>query len=211
MKAVAVGGVLAGVLGLAGCAATKDSGSGDADAGRKAVALMQKDFKTHGQATVERLKQDEVQALCTKYAGAKSLPADEARRVEASQLATVKYPADGRYLGDWKAGEKVAQAGVGKQWSDNPSQPSGGNCYACHQLSPQELSFGTIGPSLRGYGKLRGNTPEMQKYTFAKIYNAEGFNACSSMPRFGHQGILTEQQIKDVVALLMDPASPVNK
>jgi L-cysteine S-thiosulfotransferase len=58
---------------------------------------------------------------------------------------------------------------------------------------------------------VRGNTPEMQKYTFAKIYNAEGFNACSSMPRFGHQGILTEQQIKDVVALLMDPASPVNK
>jgi sulfur-oxidizing protein SoxX len=31
------------------------------------------------------------------------------------------------------------------------------------------------------------------------------------MPRFGHKGILTEQQVKDVVALLMDPASPVNK
>jgi sulfur-oxidizing protein SoxX len=31
------------------------------------------------------------------------------------------------------------------------------------------------------------------------------------MPRFGHNGILTEQQIKDVVALLMDPESPVNK
>ena len=31
------------------------------------------------------------------------------------------------------------------------------------------------------------------------------------MPRFGHSGILTEAQIKDVVALLMDPESPVNK
>jgi sulfur-oxidizing protein SoxX len=31
------------------------------------------------------------------------------------------------------------------------------------------------------------------------------------MPRFGHAGILTEQQIKDVVALLMAPDSPVNK
>ncbi|MEO8136346.1 MAG: sulfur oxidation c-type cytochrome SoxX, partial [Betaproteobacteria bacterium] len=31
------------------------------------------------------------------------------------------------------------------------------------------------------------------------------------MPRFGHNGILTEKQIKDVVALLLDPESPVNK
>jgi sulfur-oxidizing protein SoxX len=31
------------------------------------------------------------------------------------------------------------------------------------------------------------------------------------MPRFGHKGILNEQQIRDVVALLMDPSSPVNK
>jgi sulfur-oxidizing protein SoxX len=51
----------------------------------------------------------------------------------------------------------------------------------------------------------------MLKYTYAKVYNPDAFNACSSMPRFGHQGILSEQQIKDVVALLMDPASPVNQ
>jgi sulfur-oxidizing protein SoxX len=31
------------------------------------------------------------------------------------------------------------------------------------------------------------------------------------MPRFGHSQILTEQQIRDVVALLMSPDSPVNK
>jgi sulfur-oxidizing protein SoxX len=31
------------------------------------------------------------------------------------------------------------------------------------------------------------------------------------MPRFGHMGVLTEAQVRDVVALLMDPNSPVNK
>jgi sulfur-oxidizing protein SoxX len=31
------------------------------------------------------------------------------------------------------------------------------------------------------------------------------------MPRFGHMGILTEKQLQDVTALLMDPQSPVNQ
>jgi sulfur-oxidizing protein SoxX len=31
------------------------------------------------------------------------------------------------------------------------------------------------------------------------------------MPDFGEHHILTEQQMKDVMALLMDPNSPVNK
>jgi len=51
----------------------------------------------------------------------------------------------------------------------------------------------------------------VQRDTFAKIYNSEAFLACSNMPRFGHKGILTEQQIKDVTALLLDSASPVNQ
>ena len=46
---------------------------------------------------------------------------------------------------------------------------------------------------------------------YGKIYNAQAFTACSNMPRFGHNGILTEQQMKDVTALLLDPDSPVNK
>jgi sulfur-oxidizing protein SoxX len=51
----------------------------------------------------------------------------------------------------------------------------------------------------------------MQKYAYGKVYNSQAFSACSTMPRFGHMGILTEQQMKDVVALLMDPKSPVNQ
>jgi sulfur-oxidizing protein SoxX len=31
------------------------------------------------------------------------------------------------------------------------------------------------------------------------------------MPRFGHVGALVDSQIKDLVALLLDPESPVNK
>ena len=42
-------------------------------------------------------------------------------------------------------------------------------------------------------------------------HTATSHTACSTMPRFGHNGILTEQQMKDVVALLLDPESPVNK
>jgi sulfur-oxidizing protein SoxX len=74
-----------------------------------------------------------------------------------------------------------------------------------------EISFGTIGPSLHNYGKLRGTSEPIQRYTWGKIWNAQAFTACSNMPRFGHNGILTEQQIRHVTALLLDPNSPVNK
>jgi sulfur-oxidizing protein SoxX len=97
------------------------------------------------------------------------------------------------------------------QSSDKMGDPNGGNCYACHQITKQEISFGNIGPSLYQYGKLRGQSEEILKYTWAKIYNAQAFNACSNMPRFGHAGILNDKQIRDVMALLLDPASPVNK
>lgn len=196
---------VAGML-VAGCAAV-----GEQDATASAVALMKKDFKSRGQATVDRLDQDEMQKICSEYSNGRKMPKDVADRAEKAQQAVIRYPADGKLLGDWKAGEKIAQTGTGKQWSDDPKKPGGGNCYACHQLSKAELSFGTIGPSLYNFGKLRGFTPEMQKYAYSKVYNSQAFSACSSMPRFGHNGILSEQQIKDVVALLMDPNSPVNE
>ncbi|HEX5698075.1 MAG TPA: sulfur oxidation c-type cytochrome SoxX, partial [Rhodoferax sp.] len=36
------------------------------------------------------------------------------------------------------------------------------------------------------------------------------YNACSVMPRAVHKGIITEAQAKDLMALLLDPKSPVN-
>jgi sulfur-oxidizing protein SoxX len=153
-----------------------------------------------------------VQRICSQYRpGGNPIPKDVAHNIEQAQLATIKYPADGKYLGDWKAGERIAQTGVGMQYSDDPAAPTGGNCYACHELTKSEVSFGTIGPSLYNFGKTRGFTPELQKYAYGRVYNAEAFAACTNMPRFGHSGILNETQIKDVVALLMDPDSPVNK
>jgi len=64
---------------------------------------------------------------------------------------------------------------------------------------------------LYNYGKLRGNSEAVVKYTWAKLYNAKAFNACSAMPRFGHFKLLTENQIRDLMALLLDPQSPVNQ
>jgi len=39
-------------------------------------------------------------------------------------------------------------SGIGLQWSDRADSVNGGNCYACHQLTKEEISFGNIGPSL---------------------------------------------------------------
>jgi sulfur-oxidizing protein SoxX len=171
---------------------------------------MKAGFKDRGQAKVDRIDQDRLQKLCSSYES-NPIPKDVAAQIEKEQLATIKYPADGKFLGDWKSGEKIAQSGRGGQYNDNPAQPSGANCYACHQLTKEEVSYGTIGPSLYHFAKLRGYGPDIQKYAWNKVYNSHAFAACSSMPRFGHRGILTEKQIQDVVALLMDPNSPVNK
>ena len=181
----------------------------DADYRAKAIAVIKKDFQPRGQASLDRLAEDGLQAVCNR-SGNKP-PKGIAARMEADQLATVKYPADGKLLGDWQEGEKLAQSGRGFTWTDDPGLPVGGNCYNCHQISPKELSFGTVGPSLYQFGKLRGNSAEMQKYAYSKIYNSKAYNLCSEMPRFGHIGALGEKQIKDLVALLLDPESPVNK
>ncbi|MFA4968750.1 MAG: sulfur oxidation c-type cytochrome SoxX [Sulfuritalea sp.] len=181
----------------------------DGDHRARAIAMMKQDFVTKGQATADRISEDGLQAICNRTGN--KPPAYIAQRLEADQLAGVKLPADGKLLGDWKSGEKIAQSGRGFTWSDNPGLPVGGNCYNCHQIAPKETSFGTVGPTLFQFGKLRGNTAETQKYVYSKIYNAKSYNLCSEMPRFGHIGALKEQQIKDLVALLLDPESPVNK
>jgi len=198
--AIAVLGTIA-----AGCASMEEQDRS------KALAMMKSSFKEHGQAKLDRLDQDAMQKACSEYPGGHGMPKELVAQLEKEQQALVKFPSDGKLLGDWKAGEKIAQLGQGKQYSDDPKKPAGGNCYACHQLTRQEVSYGTIGPSLLNFGKLRGFTPEMQKYAYGKVYNSQAYAVCSSMPRFGQRDILTEQQIKDVTALLMDPNSPVNQ
>ena len=180
------------------------------DRNAMAYEAMLKSFKPKGQADMDRLKQDETQAACS-LAAPGNPPPDMTRAIMQRNQAAIVYPSDGQYLGDWKQGEKIAQDGFGKQYSDDPAKPSGGNCYACHQLAAKEVAYGTIGPSLHHFGKLRGNSDDIVKYAYDKIYNSNAFSACTNMPRFGLHNWLTPEQITHIVAFLIDPESPVNK
>ena len=172
-------------------------------------AVLQNSFAAKNQATMERLQRDAVQTACSTPRGV-SLDNNMLASLRTERLDAVVLPVDGEYLGDWKRGAEVAGNGRGLQSSDDPTKPNGGNCYACHQLAPTEVAYGTLGPSLTGYGA-RGQSEAMLQYTWTKLWDTHAYNLCSHMPRFGAQGILTEQQLKDVMAYLMDPASPVNQ
>jgi L-cysteine S-thiosulfotransferase len=184
-------------------AAAQTSGTGLAD------RYIQSMFGTAAPEWKARLAQDETQRVCSLYRN--DPPAAEAERVRARERATMVFPAGGVQGGDWRRGEAIAQSGQGGQFSDGASTVHGGNCYACHQLAPNEVSYGTLGPSLLAYGKLRGYGPEEAKAAYAKIYNSQAVTPCSLMPRFGYHQFLTEEQMKDVLAYLFDPLSPVNK
>lgn len=155
-----------------------------------------------------RVAQDETQLLCSQKRNDPS-PAETAA-IQAREAKTIVFPAGGALMGDWKRGAAIAQSGQGGQFSDPPGTVSGGNCYACHQMDPAEIAYGTLGPSLVGYGRLRDFSAEATHAAYARIFNPQAALACSNMPRFGHNKILTEQQIKDVTAYLMARDSPVN-
>jgi sulfur-oxidizing protein SoxX len=198
---------------LAGCAAL--SGTDPLDA--RLDAMMKGSFRDQGIAKVDRINQDLGQKACSSD----QPPSDAvARQIEAESLASIKWPAGGNYLGDWRQGERLAQNGRGMTWTDSSTATSGNGaqCYNCHQVSKEEISFGTIGPSLYNYGKLRGvkdpydpASAAIVQYTWGKLWNSKAYAACSNMPRFGHMGLLDENQIRHVMALLLDPQSPVNR
>jgi L-cysteine S-thiosulfotransferase len=181
------------------------------------ATMMTGSFRDQGIAKVDRLQQDRANAECSKTNGGAIAPA-LAQAIEAENLKAVKMPTSGAFIGDWKEGEKIAQSGRGMTWTDasTASKDVGGNCYNCHQISKAEISYGTMGPSLYNYGKLRGVSDPTSAaakpivtYTWQKLANAKAFNACSDMPRFGH--MLDEKQMQDLMALLLDPKSPVNQ
>src|SRR3954452_19120337 len=92
-----------------------------------------------------------------------------------------------------------------------PPQETGANCFPCHQLDAKELSFGTLGPSLAAYGKDRRFAEAEVKAVYERIYNPQATIPCGNMPRLGASKFLTVEQIKDLVAFVMSPESPVNK
>jgi sulfur-oxidizing protein SoxX len=182
--------------------------------------IVKASFRDEGFVKVDRvLNTDETNRACSE-ADVAGTPLDEktAKAIEEMNLKTIKWPSDGKFVGDWKQGEVIAQSGRGLTWTDKAGDVNGGNCYNCHQISKEEISYGTIGPSLYNYGKIRGvtdpNSPESKpivEYTWGKIWNSKAYNACSNMPRAGHMGILSEAQVRHVVGLLLDPKSPVNQ
>ena len=195
---------LALVLLAAGAASAQD---------RPAQATIDAYLKsTFGKAPAEwqaRIKPDDSLAVCNATRNQPS--SAQIDEILKRETARVVYPADGKLLGDWKKGYKVANNGRGGQFSDPPDTVSGGNCFACHQLDPKEVSYGTLGPSLAAYGKDRKYDPDTIKDAYTKIYNSMAVVPCSNMPRFGVNKVLDQEQIKDVMAYLFDPESPVNK
>jgi len=207
--------ILAAAAIIAGCASAPSS----TDLDKMTADIVKSSFRDQGIVKASVLDTDETNKACSA-ADVAGKPLDEktAKAIEAANMKTIKWPANGKYLGNWQEGEKLAQSGRGLTWTDDAKTPNGGNCYNCHQIDKKEISFGTIGPSLYNFGKLRGvadpaspASKGMLEYTWGKIWNAKAYNACSNMPRAGHMGIMTEAQVADLVALLLDPKSPVNQ
>ena len=197
--------------------------SSGASLAQQADAALQKtlnaSFRAEGQAGMDRLVQDDANRLCSQAdASGKTVSDEDAERIRQSSFKAIAWLTDGQFFGDFKLGEKLAQDGRGKTWSDKPGSENGGNCYNCHQISKSEISYGTLGPSLYNYGKLRGvsdvnsaTAKPVIDYTWGKLWNPRAYNACSSMPRFGHNSLLTQAQLKHLMSLLLDPQSPVNQ
>ena len=157
-----------------------------------------------------RLIPDATMATCAEWRN--QPPKAVADAIKAREATRISYPDDANFLGDWQRGEAIAQSGYGLRFTDTDAKrENGGNCYACHQLGPDEVSYGTLGVSLKGYGRIHELGSDAPRLVYEKIFNSQAVVPCSLMPRFGVNGILTIEQIKDLVALLMHPDSPVNR
>ncbi len=174
------------------------------------------DQKTQEGGTVrDRLTQDKIQKTCSAL---KDGDVDSATAKKVTEIArgNMVYPKAGIRLGDWKKGQALSQNAygyrVGHKVDNHGKRSPGGLCMNCHLLDPAEAPrSGTLGPSLVGYGKTRGRSDATLKYTYEVVYNTHVAFPCTNMPRFGANGFLTQEQIRDVMAYLLDPDSPVNQ
>jgi sulfur-oxidizing protein SoxX len=197
------------VLVAAGCASVPD----EATTRQTAEKMVGDAFSASSPAFTKRAVQDRSQQICSKIGGAK-LTQQEAAEVVSLARASIKYPASGKLLGDWKVGAKLAYNGSGTRIRGGKlekTKVNGGLCSNCHALAPKEFNVGNIGPSLTGYGAQRGDSEAVAKLTYERIYDGWAYAPCSNMPRLGANGHLTPEQITDLVAYLLDPQSPVNK
>lgn len=200
--------IAAAGLVIAGCA-----GYPDQSTTRQSAEKMVFEAFAASPAHMKRLEQDRSQQICSRIGDAKL---DQQEAAEIIQLArtSIRYPASGKLLGDWKTGDSLAHDGSGDRIRNGKTEArkeNGALCQNCHALAPGEINVGNVGPPLTGYGKQRGNSEAIVKYTYDKIYNAWVYFPCSNMPRLGATGHLTPEQIAHMVAYLLDPQSPINQ
>jgi L-cysteine S-thiosulfotransferase len=166
-----------------------------------------------GGTAAQRMVQDDLQKACSVVGGGKP-DAATLEAVRTAAAASITYPEGGIKLGDWQKGRDLSWSGFGYRLGHNPDDHSrrepGGNCANCHQ-KVSTRDGGTLAPDLSGYGKTRGTSDAMLKYVYDVIYNAHAYFPCTQMPRMGAQGIMTQEQIADVMAWILDPESPVNQ
>lgn len=198
----------AAALTVAGCASYPDEATT-----RQMGEKMVFEAFSASPAHMKRLEQDRSQLLCSKI-GAATLPQGEAAEIVKLARESVKLPASGKIAGDWKIGKNLAYDGAGDRIRDGKTEnrkENGGLCQNCHALEQGEINVGNVGPALTGYGKQRGNSEAIAKYTYEKIYNAWIYFPCSNMPRLGTTGHLTPEQVAHMVAYLIDPQSSLNQ
>lgn len=210
-----------------GCSGSDDGDSGKASYDNNYTKMSSKELAEYlifneggfrlDQATQEggtvrdRQTQDEMQKICSETRNQPS--PEQAGKIITEARASIQYPEGGIQLGDWEKGRELAWSGfgfrVGHNVDDHSNREVGGNCYNCHALATDRTG-GNLGPSLTGYGKSRGNNEATRRFVYEVIYNAHAYFPCTNMPRMGANGLLSQQAIADIMAYVLDPASPVN-
>jgi len=199
-EAFLAGSLLVGIGLLVGCQPAAQKAAAPKEEKRVEVKKKEKKKSSAERFRIALANQDKWQKACSNPNQLVPEGIDiETFRKE--MLATVEFPPGGVVGKNIARGEKL----FGDPKKGGRSRR--GNCYACHCGDPQILACGNIGPSLRGYGK-RGIDP---KDTYIKIYNSWAVVPCSVMPRLGYHGVLTPEEIADIVAYMHDPNSPLNK
>jgi L-cysteine S-thiosulfotransferase len=131
-KLLAIGGAifLAGALNSQALAQQKND--------PKYNKMMQDSFRAEGIAGLDRIQQDETQKFCSDPVFAGSKQGEKMRdKIQKINMADIKQPSNGKYIGDWKKGEAIAQSGRGATWTDKADAAVGGGCYNCHQIIPK--------------------------------------------------------------------------
>ena len=172
---------------------------------------IEKSWATAAPDWQARLDQDETQKVCSQYRN--SPPKEMAAAIVAREQAAIVYPADGKLMGDWKNGEKLAESGYGGRFTDYPAAaaPTAATAMPATSWPRRRSATARWGPSLLEYGKIRKYSEADIKAVYERIYNPHAAIACANMPRLGASKFLTIDQIRDLVAYVMSPDSPVNK